>query len=239
VRGGARAAIAAAIAAAGLVSGAGPAGAHPAGPPTPPPAPPVAVEEIPAEDVDRYRSHVTAIDPPLGGLEARILDGQEKFEISWTGQTPLVVEGYGGEPMIRRSAAGVEVNRRSPSAYLSGDRYAAVSLPEQADAAAVPSWQPLDDAGSISWYDHRAHWISPERPEIVGDGTEGVTIFHWRIPARLGSRDVVIRGGLDWLPDAVRAERSGGSDPLLAAGLLAGAAALGAAAGFELRRRAG
>lgn len=221
------------------VGGAGPAGAHPARPPAPPASPPPAVEEIPIADRDRYRSHVTAIEPPVPGLEARILGDQEKLEVSWTGRTPLVVEGYRGEPMIRLSAAGVEVNERSPSAYLSGDRYAAISIPAQADPRAAPSWQPLESPGSISWYDHRTQWMRPERPEIVGDGSRGLTIFHWRVPARLGDQRIAIRGGLDWLPDpaAVRAERSGTSSPLLAAGLLALAAALGAAVGVVLRRR--
>jgi len=232
-------AAAAGAAAAVLLAGAVPAGAHPAGPPPPPAAPPRVVEEIPAEDLDRYESHVSSIDPALAGLEARIVGAQDKFEISWAGQTPLVVEGYRGEPMIRLSASGIEVNRRSPSAYLSGDRYAAISIPAQADVEAPPRWRPLESAGSISWYDHRAQWMRAERPAIVGDGARGVTIFHWRIPASLDGERVSIRGGLDWLPDpdAVRADRSDASRPLLAAAILAAAAALGATAGLGLRRR--
>ncbi|MEJ7876558.1 MAG: hypothetical protein WKF62_07850 [Solirubrobacterales bacterium] len=221
-----------------VTTGTAPADAHPAGPPPPPVAPPEVVEEIPAEDAGRYRSHVTSIRPSIPGLEARIVGGQDKFEISWTGREPLVVEGYGSEPMIRMSAAGIEVNRRSPSSYLSGDRYAAITVPPQAGPG-PPSWRPLESAGTISWYDHRAQWMRPERPAIVGDGTRGVTIFHWSVPARIGDRRISIRGALDWLPDpaAVRAERSDTSSPLLSAGLLAGVAALGAAAGVRLRRR--
>jgi len=231
--------VAAAAACSALAAAAPPAPGHPATPPAPPESPPRVVEEIPADDVDRYRSHVTSIEPPLEGLEARILGGQEKFEISWTKPRPLVVEGYRGEPMIRLSAAGIEFNRRSPSAYLSGDRYAAITVPPQADASAPPSWRPLESPGSISWYDHRTQWMRAERPAIVGDGTRGVTIFHWRVPARLGDRRISIRGGLDWLPDpaAVRAARSGTSSPLLAIALLGGAGGLGALVGLALRRR--
>jgi hypothetical protein len=213
--------------------------AHPAKPPPPPVAPPPVVEPIPPEDEDQYRSHVTAIKPTVPGLEARILGGQDKLEVTWTGRTPLVVEGTEGEPMVRISSAGIEINERSPSAYLSADRYAAVSLPADVDPDAPPRWRRIESPGPISWYEHRAQWMEPSRPGIVGDGSRGLTIFHWRVPARLGDRRVVIRGGLDWIPDpsAVRDERSDTASPLLSAGILTAALALGAGVGVLIRRR--
>lgn len=217
----------------------GSASAHPAGPPRPPVAPPQVVEEIPPEDVERYRSLVTRVAPSVPGLDARVVGAQEKLEVTWTGRAPLIVEGYRGEPMLRLSSSGVEVNSVSPSAYLSGDRYAAISVPPQADPAAAPRWRPLESAGPISWYDHRIHWMRAARPEIVGEGEEGATIFHWRVPMTLAGRPVSIRGGLDWVPDpaAIRAERSDADSPLLVAALLACFAAAGAGVGVVIRGR--
>lgn len=222
-----------------LLAGAPAAAGHPAGPPPAPAEPPRVVEEISPEDVERYSSQVNSIRPRVSGLQARIVDGQDKLELTWTGREPLVVEGYRGEPMVRMSSAGVEINRRSPSAYLSTHRYAAVTVPARADAAAPPDWRLIDTPGPISWYDHRTHWMRSERPAAVGDSTRALTIFHWRVPARLGAREMEIRGGLDWRPDpaAVRAERSGTSRPLLAAALLALAAVVGAALGVAIRGR--
>lgn len=213
--------------------------AHPAKPPPPPAAPPPVVDPIPAEDEDQYRSQVSSVRPPVPGLEARIVGNQDKLELTWTGETPLVVEGVEGEPMVRMSARGIELNERSPTAYLSADRYAEVSVPGVVDPDAPPRWRRVESPGPISWYEHRAQWMNASRPEVVGDGGQGTTIFHWRVPARLGDREVVIRGSLDWLPDpsAIRAERSEVSSPLASAGILAAAMALGALVGVVVRRR--
>jgi hypothetical protein len=213
--------------------------AHPAKPPPPPAAPAPDVEPIPAEDEDQYVSHVTAVRPRVPGLEARIVGNQDKLEVTWTGDSPLVVDGVEGEPMLRMSSRGIEINERSPSAYLSSDRYAEVSMPGQADADAPPRWRRIEDPGPISWYEHRAQWMRAERPGVVGDGADGTTVFHWSIPARLGGQELAIRGSLDWLPDpaAIRAERSEVSSPLLSALILAVAMGLGALTGVAIRSR--
>lgn len=218
------------------ILGHGPAAlAHTAGPPRPPAVEVQAVEEIPAEDTERYLSRVAGVEAPIDGLETRIVGPQEKIEVTWTGVEPLVVEGYRGEPMLRMSAGGVEVNSRSPSAYLSGDRYAAITVPPQADPDAAPRWSPLESAGPISWYDHRTHWMRAERPPIVGGGDQALTIFHWRVPLRLAGERFAISGNLGWLPEP--AEASAGSSPLLKIGILAGIAVLAGAIGIRIGRR--
>jgi hypothetical protein len=216
-----------------------PAHAHPANPPPPPDAPPRQVDPIPEDDEELYHSRVRRISPAIPGLTARILGGDDRIQVSWTGQPPLVIEGTQGEPMIRLSSDGVKVNERSPSVYLSGERYARVPIPAVVDAGAQPRWRPIESPGAFAWYEHRAHWMEAERPPIVGDGAEPKPIFHWQVPALLGDRPVVISGDLDWVPDpgAIRAERSESSGELLTAVLLLAAMALGAAAGVIFRRR--
>jgi hypothetical protein len=81
-----------------------------------------------------YRSEVSAIAPELPGLEARVLNYDDAIELVYDGEQPLVVEGYRGEPYLRFNPDGlVEVNRRSPAAYLNEDRFAKVELPDRAD----------------------------------------------------------------------------------------------------------
>ncbi len=219
--------------------GVSPAHAHDANPPPPPDKPATDPDPIPEDDAGLYHSRITAIKPPVPGLEARIIGGDERIEMTYTGRVPLVIEGTQGEPMIRLSTAGVEVNTRSPSVYLSSARYAELGVPAEADAAAAPRWQLLDSPGSFAWYEHRSHWMQSDRPPIVGDGSEPVTIFHWNVQAQLGSQPVTVIGVLDWIPDpdAVRAERSEVKGELLTALILAVAMAIGAGIGVLVRGR--
>lgn len=216
-----------------------PAHAHPAGPPPGPATPPAEVDPIPEDDAELYHSRVTAIKPPVPGLSAEVLGGDERIEVTWMGQPPLTVIGTEGEPMLRLSSAGIELNELSPSAYLSGDRYAQVPLPAETDPAAPPRWRRLDSPGPFAWYDHRIHLLDGERPEIVGDGTEPVTIFHWKVPVLLGDRPVSVVGALDWVPDpgAIRAERSDSTGAVLTAAILLAAMVLGAGVGVLVRPR--
>ena len=213
--------------------------AHPATPPPPVTDPTPQLEKIPAEDEGQYHSYVTAIKPRVPGLRARIIGGQDKLAVTWTGQQPLVVLGVEGEPMLRMSSRGIETNENSPSAYLSAERYARVSVPVTASPRATPSWRLIDTPGPISWYEHRAQWMEASRPPVVENGSVGLTIFHWKIPARLGKRDIQIQGALDWRPDpgAIRAQRSDVSSPLLSALILAVAMGFGALMGVYVRGR--
>ncbi len=210
---------------------------HPSTTPTPPPA--TGPSLIPPDDETQYRSEVTAIDPAIPGLSARILGGQEQIEVSWSGPEPVVIEGAEGEPMLRFGPAVIEVNERSPSAYESSERFGRVEVPPQADPDARPIWRPIASVGSFAWYEHRAQWMSAERPAVVGDGDEAVTIRDWTVPVEVGGREAAIEGTLRWVPDPaiVREQGSGDSSPVLSAVVLVAAMALGALVGLRLRPR--
>ena len=73
-----------------------------------------------------YRSEVDAISPPVEGLDAEILNFDDRIELRNTGGETIVVEGYRGEPYLRFEPDGtVAVNQRSPATYLNEDRFAA------------------------------------------------------------------------------------------------------------------
>jgi hypothetical protein len=179
-----------------------------------------------------YRSEVSAIAPELPGLEARVLNYDDAIELVYDGEQPLVVEGYRGEPYLRFNPDGlVEVNRRSPAAYLNEDRFAKVELPDRADHRAPPSWAPVAQNGRYDWHDHRIHWMGEGTlPPQIDDEGERTRVFGWDIPMAAAGRPVEVRGTLTWLGK----EDSGFP---VAAGLTLGGALVGGALLVVLVRR--
>jgi hypothetical protein len=179
-----------------------------------------------------YRSEVRAIAPALPGLDARVLNYDDALELAYDGERPLVVEGYRGEPYLRFNPDGlVEVNRRSPAAYLNEDRFAKVELPDRADHRAPPSWARVAENGRYDWHDHRIHWMGEGTlPPQVEDEGERTRVFGWRIPMASAGRPVEVRGTLTWL-----GKEEGGFP--VAAGLTLGGALVGGALLVVLVRR--
>jgi hypothetical protein len=149
-----------------------------------------------------YKSEVRQIAPAAQGLEAQVLNNDDRIQFVYDGDETLVVEGYRDEPYLRFSPDGrVEVNRRSPAAYLNQDRYAKVALPEQADHEAAPQWETVADTGRYDWHDHRIHWMGGEgtMPPQVKDESERTKVFDWDIPMAAAGQPLEVRGTLTWL----------------------------------------
>jgi hypothetical protein len=182
-----------------------------------------------------YRSEVRAIAPAVPGLDARVLNFDDRIEFVYSGDRDLVVDGYRGEPYLRfRPGGRVEVNRRSPASYLNDDRFAQVEVPARADHRARPQWQAIAANGRYDWHDHRIHWMSEGTlPSRVRDEGERVKVFDWRIPLDSGGRPAAVTGTLTW----VGRDESG--FPLAAAVSLAAALAAGALLIVLVRRRRG
>jgi hypothetical protein len=180
-----------------------------------------------------YRSDVRAIAPALPGLKARVLNYDDAIELVYDGERPLVVEGYRDEPYLRFNPDGlVEVNRRSPAAYLNEDRFAKVDLPGRADHRARPSWATVAENGRYDWHDHRIHWMGEGTlPPQVEDEGERTRVFDWRIPMASAGRPVAVRGALTWLG------KEEGGFPVAAGLTLGGALAGGALLVLLVRRR--
>jgi hypothetical protein len=179
-----------------------------------------------------YRSEVRAVAPALPGLEAHVLNHDDRIELVYDGERPLVVEGYRDEPYLRFSPGGlVEVNRRSPAAYLNEDRFANVELPARADHEAAPAWAPVAQNGRYDWHDHRIHWMSEGTlPPQIEDEGERTKVFDWDIPMASAGQAVAVQGTLTWL-----GEEEGGFP--VAAGLSLGAVLVAGALLVVLVRR--
>ena len=193
----------------------------------------VAPAALAHEGNPNYRSEVRTIAPALPGLEAHVLNHDDRIELVYDGERPLVVEGYRDEPYLRFSPGGlVEVNRRSPAAYLNEDRFANVELPARADHEASPVWAPVAQNGRYDWHDHRIHWMGEGTlPPQIEDEGERTKVFDWEIPMASAGQAVAVRGTLTWL-----GEEEGGF-PVAAGVSLAGALVGGALLVVLVRRR--
>jgi hypothetical protein len=193
----------------------------------------VAPTALAHEGNPNYRSEVRAIAPALPGLDAEVLNHDDRIQVIYDGDRPLVVEGYRDEPYLRFLPGGrVEVNRRSPAAYLNEDRFAKVEVPGRADHEAAPSWEPVAENGRYDWHDHRIHWMGEGTlPPQVEDEGEQTKVFDWDIPMASAGHPVAVRGTLTWL-----GEEEGGF-PLGAALSLGAALIAGALLVIVVRRR--
>jgi MYXO-CTERM domain-containing protein len=180
-----------------------------------------------------FRSVVDAVTPAVKGLTLRVLNYDDRFELTNHSGRTVTVVGYDREPYARVLADGtVELNKRSPAYYLNDDRYAEVKVPASADPKAPPQWSVVDKTASLQWHDHRMHWMSKSMPPQVEDRSKRTKVFDYSIPLRVGDEPASIRGTLFWEPD------EGGGAPvgmLVGLGVLA-LLAVGAVA-FVRRRR--
>jgi hypothetical protein len=180
-----------------------------------------------------YTSTVLGFNPPVTGVSARMLGGDDRMLLHNDSGKVLIIKGYDGEPYLRFADDGVYENDRSPAVYLNSSRFANVQLPPQASAKAQPQWEKILPGHAFTWHDHRVHWMSPIAPPAVQKSPGSKHhIFDWNIPAELNGKPVKIRGKLDYAPPA------GGGEPrwwLLA--VLLSLALVGAVGALLLYRR--
>ena len=148
-----------------------------------------------------FRSEVEAISPPVEGLDADVLNFDDRIELRNIGNETIVVEGYRGEPYLRFEPDGtVLVNQRSPATYLNEDRFADVEVPDTADPKAAPEWEVVARHGRYDWHDHRIHWMSSTPPERVReDESARSKIFDWKLPVIANGSPATVSGTLTWL----------------------------------------
>jgi hypothetical protein len=189
------------------------------------------------EGDQRYRSVVTAVTPATRGLQAQVLDYDDRLQlVNHSGRT-VMIAGYAGAPYARVLADGtVQVNQRSAGVTLNEDEGQALAVTAVKDKPGPPAWKTLDRTGTIEWHDHRIHYRASAVPPQVRDRSKRTLVDRWRVPIVVGGRPGTIAGTLTWVG-------TGGSSSFPVAAVVSLAMlvvlALGAVALVQRRRRAG
>jgi hypothetical protein len=180
-----RAVIVVAVAALLLAIGAAPAAAHAVG----------------GAQASNYQTRILSIQPVVPGLQVEVADAGARLRLRNHTGREVTVLGYAGEPYLRVGPAGVFENRRSPATYLNRARINPAPPPPDASADAPPLWHRIGGGDTVTWHDHRAHWMAPTDPPDVkaAPNRTQVVLPGWQAELRVGNQPVRVSGDLRWV----------------------------------------
>ncbi len=165
-------------------------------------ATPAAAHNVGGVQASNYQARILSVEPAVAGLRVEVADAGARLRVRNTTGQDVVVLGYAGEPYLRVGPAGVFENRRSPATYLNRVRINPAPPPADANADAPPVWRRLGGGDTVTWHDHRAHWMAPvDPPEVkAAPNRTQVLIPAWQVELQVGSQPVRVTGDLRWVP---------------------------------------
>ena len=124
------------------------------------------------------------------GLDAKVVDGDQRTWLRVVPSETVVVLDYRGAPYLRFSASGVEVNQNSAMYYLN-QTPVTETPPSNLTRTTPPSWQLVTVGHDYSWHDGRLHALATV---AVSPGV--AYVGRWRIPLLVDGRLSSISGAL-------------------------------------------
>jgi hypothetical protein len=160
-----------------------------------------------------YEVRGLRFDPTVPGLQARVIGGDQQLRLQVPPGLAVTVLGDEGEPFLRFTAAGVDVNLASPTA-------ASARLAAAGAQRGVPRWHHLTSDHALTWHEGRLRPrslsgtpaaaklagnvaipldVAGRRVHLVGQSwyAPGPPVWPWIIPAlviALGAALVLVRG---------------------------------------------
>ncbi len=135
-------------------------------------------------------SFLARIGQVPAGLDAKVVDGDQRMWLSAPPDATVVVLDYRGAPYLRFSTRGVEVNRNSSMYYLN-QTPVALTPPASLTPRTPPSWQPVIANHAYGWHDGRLHALA-----TVALAPGATFVGTWRLPLIVDGRETAITGGL-------------------------------------------
>jgi hypothetical protein len=134
-------------------------------------------------------SYLARVGSAPPGLEAKVIDGDQRMWVSAPASSTVVVMDYRAVPYLRFSHSGVEVNENSEMYYLN---QTPAELPPSNITVSAPSrWSRVSDGHAYGWHDGRLHALAAV---AIAPGTSYVG--RWRIPLRVDGHLSSISGGM-------------------------------------------
>jgi hypothetical protein len=124
------------------------------------------------------------------GLEAKVVDGDQRMWLQVPASQTVVVVDYAGAPYLRFSGSGVAVNRDSAMWYLNQTPFA-LTPPAGLGPRTPPSWEPVSGGHEYGWHDGRLHALA-----TVALNPGASFVGTWRVPILVDGRLSAISGGL-------------------------------------------
>jgi hypothetical protein len=165
-------------------------------------AAPAAAHAVGGAQASNYQTRILSIEPTVPGLTVEVADAGARLRLRNRTGREVMVLGYAGEPYLRVGPAGVFENRRSPATYLNRARINPAPPPPDASADAPPLWRRIGDGDTVTWHDHRAHWMGASDPPQVkaAPNRTQVVVPGWQAELRVASQPVRVSGDLRWIP---------------------------------------
>ncbi len=127
------------------------------------------------------------------GIDARIVDGDQRLWLRASPRLTAYVLGLEGEAYLRFSPAGVAVNVHSPTYYL--NRRRPLKPPAGLSPGTPPLWKQLSSGHTYSWHEGRLHALAAAA-RTPGSAYVG----RWTVPVLAGGTMTSISGTL-WHAD--------------------------------------
>jgi hypothetical protein len=130
--------------------------------------------------------------PP--GIDAKVVDGDQRLWLRVAPSLTVVVTGLRGEPYLRFDPSGVWVNQSSPTTYLNKPRPQVP--PRGAVPGAPPRWKRISSGHTYQWHEDRLH-------SLAATARSGAARFigTWSVPLTVDGKPARITGGLSYAPN--------------------------------------
>lgn len=139
-------------------------------------------------------SYLATVRQTPPGIEAKVVDGDQRMWIQAPGRLTVVVLDYSGAPYLRFSAQGVAVNHNSSMYY--SNQVPAEATPPNIGPKTPPSWHQATSVHAYEWHDGRLHALAAT---ALAPGA--TYVGRWTLPLRVDGRPATIAGGLRYAPN--------------------------------------
>jgi len=166
---------------------------------------PVGAHGVAGVTPTNYETRVNASRPEAEGIEVRSIDLGERLELRNRTNHDVLVLGYEEEPYLRVGPDGVFENRASPSWQANRTRDGEVPDGEVPDGDTggdrEPRWVRVGSGDTVSWHDHRSHWMGIVDPPSVRENSgREQRVLSFEIQLESDGDRIVVPGEVVWVP---------------------------------------